>query len=140
MEPQIRLIDVRAEPLSLDEVFASVQDDRAGAVCVFTGIVRNHDQGEAVKALSYSAHPLAAVRLREVAAEVGAAHHVIALSAVHRVADLQVGDLAVVVAVSAAHRADAFEACRSMIDRLKREVPIWKEQSFASGQIEWVGA
>jgi molybdopterin synthase catalytic subunit len=77
--------------------------------------------------------------MRRVAEKVAADFEVIALAAVHRVGDLEIGDLAVVVAASCAHRAEAFEACRALIDRLKHEVPIWKHQRFRDGSSEWVG-
>jgi molybdopterin synthase catalytic subunit len=90
--------------------------------------------------LSYTAHPTAAAELRSVTEKIAADYEIIALAAVHRVGDLEIGDLAVVVAVSCAHRAEAFEACRALIDRLKHEVPIWKHQRFDDGSSEWVGS
>ncbi|MCZ2525722.1 molybdenum cofactor biosynthesis protein MoaE [Streptomyces sp. HB2AG] len=136
----IRLLAVRDGALSVDEVFAAVGDDAAGGTALFVGTVRDHDGGAPVTALSYSAHPGAESELRRVAEKVAADFPVRAMAAVHRVGDLRVGDLAVVVAVSCPHRAEAFEACRRLIDDLKREVPIWKHQTFADGTEEWVGA
>ncbi|WP_372458545.1 molybdenum cofactor biosynthesis protein MoaE [Streptomyces sichuanensis] len=136
----IRLLAVRDTPLSLDEVFAAVGDDAAGGTALFVGTVRDHDGGADVTGLGYSSHPTAEAELRRVAEKVAADFPVRALAAVHRVGELAVGDLAVVVAVSCAHRAEAFEACRRLIDDLKREVPIWKHQRFADGTEEWVGA
>jgi len=135
----VRLIDVRDSALSLDEVYRAVADPVAGGICVFVGTVRDHDGGQAVSALGYTSHPTAIDRLREVADRIAAECDVVALAGVHRVGDLAVGDLAVVVAASAAHRADAFEACRRLIDELKTDVPVWKHQTFASGDAEWVG-
>lgn len=134
----VRLIAVRDEPLDVAEVTAAVSDDRAGGLNVFVGAVRDHDGGQEVVELEYSAHPTAADRLAEVAAEVAAEFDVIAVAAVHRVGTLRIGDLAVVSAVSAAHRGEAFEASRALIDRLKQRVPIWKHQRFADGTEEWV--
>ncbi|KAA6214123.1 molybdenum cofactor biosynthesis protein MoaE [Streptomyces albofaciens JCM 4342] len=136
----IRLLAVRDTPLSLDEVFAAVGDPAAGGTALFVGTVRNHDGGADVDALGYSAHPSAEAELRRVAEKVAADHPVRALAAVHRVGELAVGDLAVVVAVSCPHRAEAFAACRRLIDDLKHEVPIWKHQRFSDGTEEWVGA
>ncbi|MEU1309773.1 molybdenum cofactor biosynthesis protein MoaE [Streptomyces cinnamoneus] len=136
----IRLLAIRDTPLSLDEVFAAVGDDAAGGTALFVGTVRDHDGGADVEGLGYSSHPSAEAELRRVAEKVAADFPVRALAAVHRVGELAVGDLAVVVAVSCAHRAEAFEACRRLIDDLKREVPIWKHQRFADGSEEWVGA
>ncbi|MET8679164.1 molybdenum cofactor biosynthesis protein MoaE [Streptomyces sp. NPDC004647] len=136
----IRLLAIRDTPLSIDEVFAAVGDDSAGGTALFVGTVRDHDGGTDVSALGYSSHPSAEAELRRVAEKVAADFPVRAMAAVHRVGDLAVGDLAVVVAVSCPHRAEAFAACRRLIDDLKHEVPIWKHQTFANGTEEWVGA
>ncbi|OMI40059.1 putative molybdopterin biosynthesis protein E [Streptomyces sparsogenes DSM 40356] len=136
----IRLLAIRDTPLSVDEVFGAVGDASAGGTALFVGTVRDHDGGADVGALGYSAHPTAEAELRRVAEKVAADFPVRALAAVHRVGDLAVGDLAVVVAVSCPHRAEAFEACRRLIDDLKSEVPIWKHQTFTDGTEEWVGA
>jgi len=134
----IRLIELRDEPLSVDEVRAAVADAAAGGIALFLGAVRDHDHGRGVMRLSYSAHPSAEAELRRVAEKVAASFDVLALAAVHRVGELDVGDLAVVVAVACAHRGEAFEACRTLIDDLKHSVPIWKQQWFADGDSEWV--
>ncbi|MCX6405490.1 MAG: molybdenum cofactor biosynthesis protein MoaE [Propionibacteriales bacterium] len=136
----VRLVDVRDTALSLDEVFAAVRDPHAGGVALFVGTVRDHDGGQDVSALSYSAHPSAVERLRDVAERVAAEEDVVAVAAVHRVGDLEIGDLAVVVGVSAAHRAEAFVGARRLIDELKAEVPVWKHQTFETGDAVWVGA
>lgn len=135
----IRLLDLRGTPLSVDEVLAAVADPAAGGVVSFTGLVRDLDGGRAVVSLEYSAHPSALEALRAVAQQVVAELPVVAVAAVHRVGLLEVGDLAVVVAASAAHRGQAFEAARRLIDDLKATVPIWKHQVFADGEQEWVG-
>jgi molybdopterin synthase catalytic subunit len=135
----IRLLAVRDAALSVDEVLAAVNDPGSGGTVVFVGTVREADDGRAVETLGYSAHPTVHVALREVAEHVAATHPVTALAAVHRVGDLVVGDLAVVVAASCPHRAEAFAACRALIDELKATVPIWKNQVFADGSQEWVG-
>ena len=136
----IRLAEIREEPLSVEEVRAAVSDPGAGGIALFAGTVRDQDGGQGVVRLSYSAHPSATAELRRVAEKVAAEFGVVALAAVHRVGDLDIGDLAVVVAVSCPHRGDAFEACRQLIDPLKHEVPIWKHQRFADGSSEWVGS
>ena len=135
----IRLLGVRKEPLSVDEVFAAVTDPGAGGIALFVGTVREQDGGRGVTGLGYTAHPSVLDDLRAVAEEVVAAHPVRALAAVHRVGDLAVGDLAVVVGVSCPHRGDAFAAARMLIDELKSRVPIWKHQVFDDGGDEWVG-
>ncbi|GAA1904038.1 molybdenum cofactor biosynthesis protein MoaE [Streptomyces sodiiphilus] len=139
----VRLLAIRDTPLSVDEVLAAVGDPAAGGTALFAGTVRDHDahpEGARVTSLAYSAHPTAEAELRRVAERVAAAFPVRALAAVHRTGALAVGDLAVVVAVSCAHRGEAFEAARSLIDDLKREVPIWKHQAFTDGTEQWVGA
>ena len=134
----IRLIAVRESELSVDEVRAAVADPAAGGIALFAGAVRDSDQDRGVTGLSYSAHPSAGDELRRVATEIAEKFPAIGVAAVHRVGDLAIGDLAVVVAVSCPHRAEAFDACRELIDVLKASVPIWKHQEFTGGDSEWV--
>jgi molybdopterin synthase catalytic subunit len=134
------MAEFRAEPLSVDEVHAAVADPAAGAIALFVGTVRDHDHGRAVAELSYSAHPSGAEQLRLVAEKVAARYSVRALAAVHRTGDLNIGDLAVVVAAAADHRDEAFKACRALIEELKANVPVWKKQLFAEGESEWVNS
>lgn len=136
----IRLAELRDTPLSVDEVQAAVADPTAGGIALFVGTVRDHDGARGVTRLSYSAHPSAAAELRVVAEKVAADYDVRALAAVHRVGELAVGDLAVVVAVACPHRTEAFQACRTLIDNLKHSVPIWKHQQFSDGSSEWVNS
>ncbi|GAA2282551.1 molybdenum cofactor biosynthesis protein MoaE [Nonomuraea roseoviolacea subsp. roseoviolacea] len=136
----IRLLGVRDTSLSVEEVLAAVGDHAAGGTTLFVGTVREQDHGKPVTRLSYSAHPTAEAELRRVAEKVAADFPVTALAAVHRVGDLELGDIAVIVAVAAPHRGEAFAASRRLIDDLKAEVPIWKHQVFADGSAEWVGA
>ena len=136
----IRLAEVRDTPLSVDEVHNAVADPSAGGIALFSGAVRNHDRGRDVRGLGYSAHPSAAAELRRVCEKITADFDVTAIAAVHRVGELAVGDLAVVVAVSCPHRADAFIACRALIDELKQAVPVWKHQVFGDGESEWVNS
>jgi molybdopterin synthase catalytic subunit len=136
----VRLIDVRAAELSVDEVRAAVADPAAGGIALFAGAVRDSDHDRQVTGLSYSAHPSAAGELRRVAEVIAEKFKVTGIAAVHRVGDLAIGDLAVVVAVSSPHRAEALDACRALIDELKATVPIWKHQRFADGANEWVGS
>lgn len=135
----MRLIDVRESELSVDEVRAAVADPAAGGIALFAGAVRDSDHDRTVSGLSYSAHPSAADELRRVAEVIAEKYPVIGIAAVHRVGDLAIGDLAVVLAVSCPHRSEAFNACRDLIDILKASVPIWKHQRFGDGTAEWVG-
>ncbi len=139
MRDAVRLVAIRDTPLDLGEVYRSVGDTAAGGIAIFVGAVRDVDAGKPVHGLAYSAHPTAAAALHAVVDEVVDQHPVVAVAAVHRVGELTLGDLAVVVAVSCAHRGDAFTACRQLIDELKARVPIWKHQRFADGTEEWVG-
>lgn len=135
----IRLAEIRDTPLSVDEVLAAVAEPSAGGTALFVGTVRDEDHRRSVTGLGYTAHPEAEGHLRVVMEKVAAEHDVRAIAAVHRVGDLVVGDLAVVVAAACPHRDQAFAACRMLIDDLKAEVPIWKHQVFADGGDEWVG-
>ena len=136
----IRLIAIRDTPLSLDEVRLAVADPAAGGIALFAGTVRDDDRGRPVTRLSYSAHPSAEEELRRIAEKVAADFPVCGLAAVHRVGDLAVGDLAVVVAMSCPHRAEALEGCRALIDEIKTGVPVWKHQHFGDGSEEWVNS
>lgn len=138
--PAVRLVDIRDVPLEVAEVLACLDEAADGGVTLFVGRVRNHDAGKGVTGLDYTAHPTALDRLRAVCDRVAADHDVSGVAAVHRTGRLAIGDLAVVVATSAAHRGQAFDASRDLIDTLKREVPIWKHQLFDDGTEEWVGA
>ena len=135
----VRLIALRESELSVDEVRAAVADPAAGGIALFAGAVRDSDHDRGVSGLSYSAHPSAADELRRAAEVIAGKYPVIGIAAVHRVGDLAIGDLTVVLAVSCPHRAEAFDACRDLIDILKASVPIWKHQRFDDGTAEWVG-
>ena len=136
----IRMAEVRSAALSVDEVLTAVNDPQAGGIALFAGVVRDHDRGRDVQRLSYSAHPTAAAELRRVCEKIAADFDVTAIAAVHRVGELAIGDLAVVTAVSCPHRAEAFTACRALIDELKQTVPVWKYQLFTGGESEWVNS
>jgi molybdopterin synthase catalytic subunit len=138
--PAIRLLDLREVALDPAEVLAAVDDPTAGGVNLFVGVVRDHDHGESVDHLDYTVHPSALARLQEVAEGVAEEFEVVALAAVHRTGLLKVGDIAVVVAVSAAHRGQAYDASRALIDRLKASLPVWKHQVFGDGREEWVNS
>lgn len=135
----VRLCEVREAPLSVDECMDAVAHDAAGAIAVFTGVVRNHAEGKPVARLDYEAHPeLAGPEMRRILGATARDKPDVRLAAVHRVGELAVGDLAVVVAASAPHRADAFDACRDAIERIKAAVPIWKKEWAPDGAAHWV--
>ncbi|WP_237200228.1 molybdenum cofactor biosynthesis protein MoaE [Rothia nasimurium] len=126
------------EPLLADAKGATMT--RAmGALVVFDGIVRDHDHGQAVSALSYTSHPLATDAIATVARSVADEIPGIRIWAVHRVGPIPIGESALTVLVAAAHRGTAFTACERLADRIKAEVPIWKEQELTSGAVQWVG-
>jgi molybdopterin synthase catalytic subunit len=134
------MAEFRDEPLSVDEVRAAVASPAAGAIALFVGTVRDHDHGRGVSALAYSAHPSGPAELLAVAEKVAGRFSVRALAAVHRVGELDIGDIAVVVAAAADHRDEAFAACRALIEDVKSDVPVWKHQRYADGQSEWVNS
>lgn len=133
------LTRISEQPLDPNEVERAVSGPEHGAVVVFTGKVRDHDEGQSVSALEYSAHPEAERYLRKVCAEVAEASG-LPVAAVHRIGALSIGDLAITVAVAAPHRREAFTVCADLVDRIKHEVPIWKRQLFTDGMSEWVNA
>jgi molybdopterin synthase catalytic subunit len=139
MSSVVREASVSATPLSVDRLLALVREPRVGGIAMFIGVVRDHDSGAEVSSLDYSQHPSAADVLAACAARTADEHDVLAIAVEHRVGHLEVGDLAVVVAVGAVHRGEALAACAHLINTLKVEVPIWKEQQFVSGVTEWVG-
>jgi len=134
------LVRVTAEPLSVDEALAFLADPGAGGTCLFVGTVRDvSDGGQAVTALAYESwEELAVQRLRELAADMHGRWPLRKVALLHRTGNLAVGEASVVVGAAAAHRAEAFEACRHGIEQLKHDVPIWKKESFAAGEAEWV--
>jgi molybdopterin synthase catalytic subunit len=133
------LARVTTDPLSVDEALAHVADPASGGTCVFVGTVRDHSDHGRVTGLTYEAwHELGVERFRELAAEVFERWSVRRVALLHRTGELAVGQISVVVAVSAPHRAEAFEATRHAIERLKRDVPIWKKESLVEGEAHWV--
>lgn len=127
------------EPLDLAEAAALVADPGAGGTCIFSGTVRDHSPAGRVTGLRYEAYEdLARARLRELAEELGARWPLRRVAILHRTGDLDVGEISVIVACSAAHRAEAFEACREGIEQLKERVPVWKKEFLVSGESSWV--
>jgi molybdopterin synthase catalytic subunit len=126
--------------LSADEIAAQVDDPGAGGLVIFAGVVRNQTDGRPVKFLEYEAHaPMAEAKMREIGAEIRARWPgVRRVAMLHRIGRLEIGESSVLIAVSAAHRGEAFEACRYAIDTLKRTVPVWKKEHFEDGEV-WVG-
>lgn len=134
----VLLADVTREPVDVAAHSAAVAMAAAGAVVTFAGVVRDHDHGRSVTSIEYVAHPSAGRIIGEVAAGVAAAHPVDAVAVSHRVGELAVGDCALAVAVSAAHRREAFDAASDLVEQVKARLPVWKRQVFDDGSDEWV--
>ncbi|MGV3502400.1 MAG: molybdenum cofactor biosynthesis protein MoaE [Adhaeribacter sp.] len=134
------MIAITDTPIDTQEVIASVQDEGAGAVNVFIGTVRNQSQTKPVVQLDFEAFDsMALKKMQQLAEEAASRWPVRKVSIVHRKGSLQIGDIAVVIAVSTPHRKASFEACEFLIDTLKEVVPIWKKEFFEDGAV-WVAA
>jgi molybdopterin synthase catalytic subunit len=132
------IADVVDRPLDVAEHVAAVADSRAGATVSFLGVVRDQDDGRTVTRLEYHAHPTAAAVIAEIAAEYAALPDVLGVAVSHRVGTLEVGDVALVAAVSTGHRGEAFDLCTRLVNEVKHRLPVWKRQEFADGTDEWV--
>jgi molybdopterin synthase catalytic subunit len=139
-EAEMTDIQLQTTPLSEAACRQFVADDKAGAIVLFSGTVRNQTQGKAVLRLEFEAYaPMAVAEMRKIAEQAVLQFDVLKICIHHRVGILEIGDIPVVIAVSAKHRAAAFEACRFCIDTLKQTVPIWKKEIFEDGAV-WVAA
>ena len=141
--PSVRVVRalVTEEPLSVEEHARLVEDDAAGAVVTFAGVVRDHDGGKGVRDLTYEGHPSAGDVIAEVVAGLSARWTgVRAVAVSHRVGHLAIGDVALACAVAAEHRGQAFSACSDLVDEVKARLPVWKHQHFTDGTDEWVNS
>ncbi|MGP9538746.1 molybdenum cofactor biosynthesis protein MoaE [Brachybacterium sp. AOP43-C2-M15] len=137
---RVRGADITEAPLDLAATIRAVSDPRCGAVVTFDGVVRDHDGGRGVERLEYTAHPSAQEAITAVAREIAEGFPDTLVAVAHRHGPLGIGDSALVCAVAAPHRKQAFAACDELVDTVKRRVPIWKHQVFEGGDSEWVGA
>lgn len=127
-------------PIVLSALVSEVASADCGGIASFLGTVRDHHGGRAVRALAYSAYdPMAESVSGEIIAE-ATARWPVRIALQHRIGDLEIGDVAVAIAAAGGHRDEAFEACRYVIEELKRRVPIWKRETYADGTVEWVHA
>jgi len=127
------------EPLSLERAAAEVASDGAGAIATFVGTTRARSRGREVIRLEYEAYEgMAEAEMERIAGVLRDRHDVIDVAIHHRVGPVEIGETSVVIAVSAAHRAAAFDACREAIDTLKQTVPLWKKELYVGGE-EWIG-
>jgi molybdopterin synthase catalytic subunit len=137
--PDRLFIRITSEPIGADEAAGFVADPSAGGTCVFVGTVRDHSAAGAVTGLTYEAwEELANKRLEEIGGEMLDKWPLRRVALLHRTGDLAIGEASVVVACSSPHRAEAFDACRHGIERLKEDVPIWKKEHLAEGESRWV--
>ena len=131
--------EITDQNIDVDALQLKLENDRAGAYAAFQGWVRNHNEGRAVESLEYEAYgPIAVSEGERVLAEALQRFNLLKVAAVHRVGHLEIGDCAVWVGVSAAHRGDAFDGCRYVIDELKSRLPIWKKEHYAGGDSGWI--
>ncbi|MBO0868961.1 MAG: molybdenum cofactor biosynthesis protein MoaE [Micromonosporaceae bacterium] len=133
-------VTLSTQPLDVAAHEQAVAHPAAGAVVAFQGVVRDQDGGRGVTLLEYEAHPSAEAVLREVATKVAADPEVYEVAVSHRIGVLKVGDVALVAAVSTAHRAEAFAICGRLVDEVKERLPVWKRQVFLDGSDEWVNS
>jgi len=132
---------VTAGPLDPEGLAALVRDPAAGATVLFTGVVRDHDDGRGVTGIVYEAHPDAQRMLAALLAGwLTDRPEILAVGAEHRYGEVEVGQVAFCAAVAAAHRAEAFAACADLVDLVKLSLPVWKHQRFADGTSVWVGS
>lgn len=130
---------VQSRPLQLDALLAEGQFPDCGGMAVFGGAVRNHHEGKGVTHLIYTVYgPLAEKQIREIEQAVAAKHGAAYVRVMHRVGELTIGETAIYAVARAGHRAEAFAACREAVDRVKHEVPIWKEEFYSDGSSAFV--
>ncbi|HKI05041.1 MAG TPA: molybdenum cofactor biosynthesis protein MoaE [Thermoanaerobaculia bacterium] len=130
--------DLVDEPIDTPQVVSAVSGPGRGAVVIFLGTVRDHHAGRPVEKLTYSAYRSMALEgLRRIAADLEAAAPGLRAAIVHRLGEVPVGEASVVIAIGSPHRAAAYEASRSALERLKAEIPIWKREHYADGEAAW---
>lgn len=134
------MFEIAENPIDLAAVTAKVASPAAGAICTFTGATRDHHEGRRVFRLEYEAYPeMALAEMRKIGETARERWPIEKIAITHRIGVVPVGEASVVIAVSAAHRKAAFEACHFAIDRLKEVVPIWKKEHYDGGEI-WIGS
>lgn len=133
------IVQSRVDETTVDlaEMTSAVSHPRAGATATFIGVVRNHDGGRDVDYLDYSAHPIASSILEGLAREIAGRAEIHGVYVAHRIGRLHIGDIALAAAVSAEHRAEAFDAVRDLVEEVKKQLPVWKLQQFSDGKQEW---
>lgn len=136
--PELLRATVTRESISVTELSELVSDDTCGAIVVFSGVVRNHDGGKEVIKLTYEIHPSAGDQIEIITRAVLDSADVVKVAVSHRYGDIEIGDVAFAVAVSAVHKQSAFDTASVLVNEIKDKLPIWKHQFFADGSDEWV--
>lgn len=135
-----KMVELTKQKIDINQVIAQVSDEGAGATDIFIGTVRSKTLGKSVLRLAFEAYePMAVKELSKIVDRAKTKWPIIKSAIVHRIGEVDIGEEAVAIAVSTAHRKDAFEACRFIIDELKKSVPIWKKEVFEDGEV-WVAA
>ncbi len=127
---------ITTEPIDLNELYAAVSDPQAGGIAIFLGVVRDRNIDREVRFLEYEAYPeMARKKLAEIGESAKKRWPIRRVALIHRTGRLAIGEVSVAVAVSTPHRAEAFEACRHLIDEIKAVVPVWKKEFFVGGEV-----
>jgi molybdopterin synthase catalytic subunit len=130
---------ITTDPISPNSVVQHVRTDNDGAVNLFLGVVRDHNEGKSVSGMHYDVyHEMAERTLREIVAEAEALPGSGDVAAVHRVGELKIGEISVAIAAAAPHRAAAFDACRYVIEEIKKRLPVWKQERYITGETRWL--
>ena len=134
------MISITTDPIDVAVALKSIESEQAGAIDLFLGVVRDNTQERSVNRLEYEAYDRMAIsEMEKIADQAHQRWPILRYTIIHRKGTLQIGEIAVLIGVATAHRADAFEACRYIIDTIKKTVPIWKKEVFMDGE-EWVNA
>ena len=136
--PELVYAVVTDAPVHIQELSKLVANPHSGAVVTFCGDVRNHDGGKEVASLLYEIHPSASEQIKLITQSIMGRFEIEKVAVAHRYGDIAIGETAFAVAVSAAHRQAAFDACSAIVDEVKAKLPIWKHQKFTDGSDEWV--
>jgi len=136
--PELVYAIVTDAPVHIQELSKLVANPHSGAVVTFCGDVRNHDGGKEVASLLYEIHPSAPEQIKLITESVMGRFEIEKVAVAHRYGDIAIGETAFAVAVSAAHRQAAFDACSAIVDEVKAKLPIWKHQKFTDGTDQWV--
>lgn len=136
--PELVYAIVTDAPIHINELSALVSNPHSGAIVTFCGDVRNHDGGKEVASLLYEIHPSAPEQIKLITQSVIGHYDIEKVAVAHRYGDIAIGETAFAVAVSAAHRQAAFDACSAIVNAVKDQLPIWKHQKFTDGTDEWV--